>query len=47
MGTYVYKMAFTDFKWGYASALATSMLVGILILSLMVNRLTFRETIEY
>ncbi len=47
MGTYVYKMAFTDFKWGYASALATSMLVGILILSIMVNRLTFREAIEY
>lgn len=47
MGTYVYKMAFTDFNWGYASALATSMLVGILILSLLVNRLTFRETIEY
>jgi ABC-type sugar transport system permease subunit len=47
MGTYVYKMAFTDFKWGYASALATSMLVGILLLSLMVNRLTFRETVEY
>ena len=47
MGTYVYKMAFTDFNWGYASALATSMLVGILVLSLLVNRLTFRETIEY
>jgi ABC-type sugar transport system permease subunit len=47
MGTYVYKMAFTDFNWGYASALATSMLVGILILSLLVNRLTFREVIEY
>jgi ABC-type sugar transport system permease subunit len=47
MGTYVYKMSFTDFKWGYASALATSMLVGIFILSLLVNRLTFREQIEY
>jgi ABC-type sugar transport system permease subunit len=47
MGTYVYKMAFTDFKWAYASALATSMLVGILILSLLVNRLTYREAIDY
>ena len=47
MGTYVYKMSFVDFKWGYASALATSMLVGIFILSLLVNRLTFREHIEY
>jgi ABC-type sugar transport system permease subunit len=47
MGTYVYKMSFTDFKWGYASALATSMLIGIFILSVLVNRLTFREQIEY
>lgn len=47
MGTYVYKMSFTDFKWGYASALATSMLLGIFILSVLVNRLTFREQIEY
>ena len=47
MGTYVYKMSFTDFKWGYASALATSMLIGIFLLSLMVNRLTFREQIEF
>jgi ABC-type sugar transport system permease subunit len=47
MGTYVYKMSFTDFKWGYASALATSMLIGIFLLSLLVNRLTFREQIEF
>jgi ABC-type sugar transport system permease subunit len=47
MGTFVYKMAFTDFKWGYGAGLATSMLVGILILSMLVNRLTFREAIEY
>ena len=47
MGTYVYKMSFTDFKWGYGAALASSMLVGILILSMLVNRLTFREQIEY
>ncbi len=47
MGTYVYKMSFTDFKWGYGAGLATSMLVGILILSILVNRVTFRETIEY
>jgi ABC-type sugar transport system permease subunit len=47
MGTYVYKMSFTDFKWGYGAGLATSMLIGILILSVLVNRLTFREAIEY
>jgi ABC-type sugar transport system permease subunit len=47
MGTYVYKMSFVDFKWGYGAGLATSMLVGILILSILVNRVTFREAIEY
>ena len=47
MGTYVYKMSFTDFKWGYGAGLATSMLVGIFILSVLVNRVTFRERVEY
>ncbi len=47
MGTYVYKMSFTDFNWGYGAGLATSMLLGIRILSLLVNRLTFREAIDY
>lgn len=47
MGTYVYKMSFTDFKWGYGAALATTMLVGIFILSILVNRVTFREKVEY
>ncbi len=47
MGTYVYKQAFTNFKWAYASALATTILAAILVLSIVVNRVTLRETVEY
>jgi ABC-type sugar transport system permease subunit len=47
MVTYVYRVAFNDFKWAYGSALATAMLAAIFVLSLMVNRITMRETVEY
>ena len=47
MTTYVFRVAFTDFKWAYGAALATSMLGMILVLSVLVNRVTFRETVEY
>jgi ABC-type sugar transport system permease subunit len=47
MVTYVYRIAFNDFKWAYGSALATAMLGAIFLLSLMVNRITMRETVEY
>ena len=47
MATYVYKAAFVDFKWAYGAAMATSMLAMILLLSVLVNRVTFRETVEY
>jgi ABC-type sugar transport system permease subunit len=47
MVTYVYRVAFLDFKWGYAAGLATSMLLMIFVLSVLVNRVTFRETVEY
>jgi ABC-type sugar transport system permease subunit len=47
MVTYVFRIAFTDFKWAYGAALATSMLVMILFLSIFVNRVTLRETVEY
>ena len=33
MVTYVYRIAFTDFKWAYGAALATAMLVMIFVLS--------------
>lgn len=47
MATYVYRVAFIDFKWAYGAAMATLMLVMIFLLSLLVNRVTFRETVEY
>lgn len=47
MVTYVYRIAFNDFKWAYGSALATAMLGAIFLLSLFVNRITVRETVEY
>jgi len=47
MATYVYRVAFVDFKWAYGAAMATTMLVMIFLLSLLVNRVTFRETVEY
>jgi ABC-type sugar transport system permease subunit len=47
MATYVYRVAFVDFKWAYGAAMATVMLVMIFLLSLLVNRVTFRETVEY
>lgn len=47
MVTYVYRVAFNDFKWAYGSALATAMLAAIFLLSLAVNRVTMREAVEY
>src|SRR5688572_9495474 len=47
MATYVYRIAFVDFKWAYGAAMATVMLAMIFLLSLLVNRVTFRETVEY
>ena len=47
MVTYVYRIAFIDFNWAYGAALATSMLLMIFVLSVMVNRVTFREAVEY
>lgn len=47
MVTYVYRVAFNDFRWGYGAAMATAMLAGIFVLSFVVNRVTLRESIEY
>lgn len=47
MATYVYRVAFTDFNWGYGAALATTILMIVLVLSLIANRVTLRETVEY
>lgn len=47
MATYVFRVAFTDFNWGYGAALATTILAMVLVLSILVNRVTMRETAEY
>jgi ABC-type sugar transport system permease subunit len=47
MATYVFKNAFTSFKWAYGMALAAVMLVMIFILSTFTNRAMFREAVEY
>jgi ABC-type sugar transport system permease subunit len=47
MATYVFRVAFVDFNWAYGAALATAILAMILLLSILVNRVTFRETVEY
>jgi len=47
MATYVYKNAFVNFKWAYATALATVMLVIIFVLSAFTNRAMLREAVEY
>lgn len=46
-GTYLYEVAFQESRYGYASAIAVLMFFLILILTLGVNRLTKRETVEY
>jgi ABC-type sugar transport system permease subunit len=47
MGTVIYERAFAGHQWGFACAMATTLLIAILSLSLVTNRLTRRETIEY
>jgi ABC-type sugar transport system permease subunit len=47
MATYVFKNAFTDFKWAYATALATTMMAMIFVLSTFTNRAMMRESVEY
>lgn len=37
---YVYRQAFTFSMWGYGSAIATLMVIGILIASILIDRLT-------
>ena len=47
MTIYVFKTAFGTKKWAYSMAIATVVLVVILLLSIISNRLTRKETIEY
>jgi ABC-type sugar transport system permease subunit len=47
MTIYIFKAAFGSKKWAYSMAIATVMLAMILLLSMISNRLTRRETVEY
>lgn len=47
MATLIYERAFDGLQWGFACALATFLLVVIFSFSLLVNRLTRREVIEF
>jgi ABC-type sugar transport system permease subunit len=47
MSTYIYRTAFTDHRFGYATALGTIMMVVVLFFTLTSRRLTRRETIQF
>ena len=44
---YLYNQAFTSSRWGYASAVGVVLLILTMLLSLVVMRLTRRETYEF
>jgi raffinose/stachyose/melibiose transport system permease protein len=45
--TLVYKRAFESNQWGLASAMATLLMMAILTITLIMNRVTHREAIEF
>jgi ABC-type sugar transport system permease subunit len=45
--TIIYKRAFESTQWGLASAMATLLMLTILVVTLFMNRITRRETIEF
>lgn len=47
IGTYLYSVAFSENRYGYAAAIAVVLFFSILILTLGVNRLTKRESEQY
>jgi ABC-type sugar transport system permease subunit len=47
VATLIYKRAFDSQQWGLACAMATFLMLTILVLSLVTNRLTRGEVIEY
>lgn len=47
MATYIYRTAFTDRHFGYATALAAFLMVVILTLTMLSRELTKREVVEY
>lgn len=47
MATYIYRTAFTDRRFGYATALSALLMVIVMIFTLLSRELTRREKIEY
>jgi raffinose/stachyose/melibiose transport system permease protein len=47
MSTYIYRTAFSDYQFGYATALGTVMMVLVMTFTLVSRRLTRREVVQY
>jgi ABC-type sugar transport system permease subunit len=47
MGTLIYSRAFTSYQFGFACALATSLMVTIFVTTTLVNRFTKRDVVEF
>jgi N-acetylglucosamine transport system permease protein len=47
LATYLYQNAFTHSQFGYATAIAVTLFVIVFLLSILVLRITTRETVEY
>jgi ABC-type sugar transport system permease subunit len=47
MSTYIYRTAFTDHRFGYATALGTIMMMVVLIFTVTSRQLSRREVIQY
>jgi raffinose/stachyose/melibiose transport system permease protein len=47
MATYIYRTAFTDRRFGYATALSVFLMVVVMVFTLASRELTKRETIQY
>lgn len=47
MGTYLFDVAFTERRWGYAAAIAVVMFLMIMIFAAVVSRLSRRDRVTY
>ena len=47
VGTYLYRIAFTDGRFGYGAAIAVVLFFAVLLSAVFANRLTKRESLQY
>jgi raffinose/stachyose/melibiose transport system permease protein len=47
VGMLIYERAFHSYQWGLACAMATFLMIAILVASVVTNKVTKRDTIEY